>query len=586
MENNKEKEIDYTENTLFQNFPRETFSSKTALWVRAFCYSFVAIHLFSIILERIQHYCITPPGMFLQIIFFIIMAVIVEFVCIQTTNITDHLTLDYAKDIVSSTRHRFFLLKISILASFDQIRMVGVSCGPTNRIKHLFSNPANRYAVVFMNYRNQIVQINNFSMSLEEANRFGLELAEKHMSSAKFIQGEEDMQLVADPISGQIQKRKAMYSFMSTIDAAILPVLQAFLALLLTIGLVTFSMAAINHLSINVIDSDLLVSYQPITQLFARPEPRPDFVAPPIMPATKSEPNIQTAPETMNEMTTLPPTATTLPAADVAAIADQPAENMSATETTIEIQAEPPPTVSEAADDTVVADASTTENAVTSPPLPVEEVLPAAAKETELIETPVIVQVPPQPERANDLLEIEAATKPKISPPVEPPAPEVRLNPEKPAIKTRPKANKPTSDSRKNTKAAILPGLGLHNLIDLGDDLTSHKLGQPVATKTAGNGHQVVFSGLTLLADAKTGRVKQISITRDRVLSGIKCQTPQNFAVGGKLNQIRERMGPPTLIDKLPGLHFPALGISFIAAALSPDTIGAILIYTPGTLPD
>jgi hypothetical protein len=44
-------------------------------------------------------------------------------------------------------------------------------------------------------------------------------------------------------------------------------------------------------------------------------------------------------------------------------------------------------------------------------------------------------------------------------------------------------------------------------------------------------------------------------------------------------------MGPSTLIDKLPGLHFPNLGISFIPSAMVPDTIGAIVIYPVGAQP-
>ena len=268
--------VDYTENSFYRTFPQHSFASRIARWVKAFSYSFIALSIFSIILEHLQHYCITPPGMFFQFLFALLMAGIIEVICIQMSNVSDHTVLDYAKNLVTVIQHRFVLRKAIILASFEQVRVIGVSSRPPTLLGHLFADPHKRYALVIMNYRNHLIHITEYEMSLEDANELATELAARHMPSARFIMGEADTELVADALTGDVSTRPVRHSPAAMIDATILPALQAFCGLMITAALVSITMLAISRISTSVFDTDLLVAHQPVTQLFLRPVPRID----------------------------------------------------------------------------------------------------------------------------------------------------------------------------------------------------------------------------------------------------------------------------------------------------------------------
>ncbi len=152
--------------------------------------------------------------------------------------------------------------------------MIGVSSAPQSIFGNIFARTDNRYALVIMNDRNSFIHITEHELSLEEANVFALELSTRYMPSARLLMGESDTELVADASTGDVSSRLVQQNLMTMIDATVLPALQAFAGLLITAVIVTSVMIGLNRLAGAVFATDLMVSHQPISQLFIRPEPR------------------------------------------------------------------------------------------------------------------------------------------------------------------------------------------------------------------------------------------------------------------------------------------------------------------------
>ncbi len=669
--------VEYTENTFFQSFQHQSFASRIALWVKAFSYSFIALQVFSMLLEQLQNYCITPPDLFFQFLFVLLMSGIIEFICIQMTNVSDHTMLDYAKNLVTYVQHRFVMRKVSVLASFEQVRVIGVTARAQTIFDSFFSDPKKRYALVIMNYRNLLIHITDYNLDIEEANGFAIELTNRHMPSARLLTGEPDTELVADALSGDITARPVKTSVMALVDAAILPALHAFCALMITAALVSISMLAISRISTGIFDTDVLVTYQPVTQLFLKPVPRPDAQPEPETPKPKTAVvnNATSAPASFTE--SFPAVSNAFPApTDEAVIAQETSlssDPVTITETVLYQASETPAipetktiteyevaapasvsslaTVDETATSTIpapVATAGGTENTAVSAPeqQPESQEQPTtppedAAKtetETEKTATPDIVNsekipVPSiaamQPTATQPATTPEPDLKEKVlsnslpanhvdhiivrpeSPPLQAQIPTVDLKnisgnipvpasqmaldilPVPSIAAMQLPATQPATPPAKPAKAAspehsILAGYGLHPLVVLGDKASSavKKIGTPLARQNTSSGKQLIFNGFSVSADGHSDAIKQITITKATLNSNAICQTPQKIGVGSQLSQVKARFGPSSIIDSIPGLHFPALGISFIPSPIAPETVGAIKIYPAGTRPE
>lgn len=618
------QQIDYTENTFYRTFPQHSFASRIARWVKAFSYSFIALSIFSIILEYLQHYCITPPGMFFQFLFALLMAGIIEVICIQMSNVSDHTVLDYAKNLITVIQHRFVLRKVVILASFEQVRVIGVSSRPPTLLGHLFANPLKRYALVIMNYRNHLIHITEYDMTLEDANELATELASRHMPSARFITGEPDTELVADALTGDVSTRPVKHSLAAMIDATILPALQAFCALMITAALVSITMLAISRISTRVFDTDLLVAHQPVTQLFLRPGPRIDKTAGQAEPDAGNPASgtvAITVPISAASATALLPSPAASETAPVPAVTDQPdstqpmtvlASESGAVETVLyqaseTVQPEPPLTADNSGANSLSETASATSEAAAQPEKPeIPASTPIAAEATSPANTPVeparpipekfdlkrpVSKVAP-PEMTSGLIPVNDSLAVRI-PAVSASAMQsysskssvyAAIPASASAVLQQP-ASLPAKPAR---ECSILAGFGLHPLVNLGEienDLEA-TLGKPLAMQKTVSGIQKVYNGFTILADEQGKVVKQIIITRKTINKVFVCQTPQQISVGSSLELLRTRFGPPTLLAAIPGLHFPGLGISFIPSPTMPDKIGAIKIYPIGTRPE
>ncbi len=620
-------QIDYAENTFYRTFPQHSFASRIARWVKAFSYSFIALSVFSIILEHLQHYCITPPGMFFQFLFALLMAGIIEVICIQMSNVSDHTVLDYTKNLVTVIQHRFILRKVVVLASFEQVRVVGVSSRPPTLLGHLFSDPLKRYALVIMNYRNHLIQITEYEMTLDDANEFATELASRHMPSARFIMGEPDTELVADTLTGDVSTRPVKHSLAAMIDATILPAIQAFCALMITAAIVSISMLAISRVSTHVFDTDLLVAHQPVTQLFLRPGHRVDKTVTQEQPDASKLASATVAlaiPALATDTTATPPHPTASEVATAPAVTHQPdsdpaliapASSDTAVETVLYQASETvqPESSSTAATEAAPSVAAAHESAQTtaghvpdSPPENSEKPVPAPAP-TDAVKAAPAEIFRPIPQKAVQSPQIQRNTATEMSYGLIPVNDSLAVRipavsaeamrshgsksgghtapPVSVAAVPQPSVSRPAATLR---ECSILAGFGLHPLVNLGEIESDLEvtLGKPLAMQKTLSGIQKVYNGFTVLSDEHGKVVKQIIITRKTVNKGFLCQTPQQISVGSPLELLRTRFGPPTLLTSVPGLHFPGLGISFIPAPSMPDKIGAIKIYPIGTRPE
>ena len=635
--------VDYTENTFYHSFSHQSSATRIARWTKAFLYCFIALQVFCILFEMLHGYCVTPPDLFMQFLFLLLMAGLIELINMQMSNITDHCILDYAKNMVTLIQQRFFIRKIMVLASFEQIRVIGVSSAPQSIFGNIFARTDNRYALVIMNDRNSFIHITEHELSLEEANVFALELSTRYMPSARLLMGESDTELVADASTGDVSSRLVQQNLMTMIDATVLPALQAFAGLLITAVIVTSVMIGLNRLAGAVFATDLMVSHQPISQLFIRPEPRAEnkpvaspgqsqtvasATAPvenatqsaPITPATATTPQIAPAeaqPQTASAAETTitgnlqPDTASTavfaettlyqaseshaLPASHEPASTEEPMQIIGSSTLT-----PPPQTPAEAI---AAVPASPTIQPADTASLPVADPFKVTYSSKDDLKNQ------PTPPRRGDDSTAEASTRlvPKLMPlpinePIKAQIPEVSVAAlqslrgrteftpaaASTAVQMAAAETKPAAVALPPAKEyPILAGHGILKVVELGDQIEQvlSQAGRPIAQNSTEHANQYIFSGFSFISDAKTGTVKQITVTRNSIRSG-QCRTPQNFSIGTPLADIREQFGPPSIIDGIPGLHFPSLGISFIPSPSFPDQVGAIKIYSAGANPD
>ncbi|HNX77168.1 MAG TPA: hypothetical protein PKM56_15915 [Candidatus Rifleibacterium sp.] len=689
--------VDYTVNTFYHSFSKQSGTTWVARWVKAFLYCFIAVQVFSILLEWLNNYCVTPPGLFLQMLFLLLMSGIIELISMQLSNITDYCVLDYAKNLVTILQQRFFIRKVTVVATFDQIRVIGVSAALPGFFRNLISKSANNFALVIMNDHNHLIHITEHELSLDEANALALELSTRYMQSARLLMGEPDIELVADSMTGDVNARVVQRTTMALIDATILPTLQAFAGFVLATSLLIIIIAALGKISSEVISTDLMVAHQPVAQLFLTPAPRPADLASATLPLVSvaiSQPAGQHAssqnatsaasvasapiaaevtPDTTTSLaspaveTVLYQASESLPVAPIpepgvaSPVTDQAATVTAANDALPVTSPQLPPKVEVAepehlkpqiADPFKVsypAQTPTRPQTVTATiprparpnasyePTPMPQLLPlplnqplqaripeitpealaalkrpgyrpvttapvsdaisihgvpgASAHGTD----PIAQALPSDPVSSAgsigsaDASELAGSTDPVVSEvradvipvnlPVLPPTARVQLAM---AITDKQPATAPTAPD-----CSILAGHGLLSVVELGDSSAAvlKRLGSPLAENTTGGMNQYVYSGFSFAAEAKTGLINQVTITRRTVKYG-NCLTPHNLAIGSPLNTIKQQFGPPTIIDGLPGLHFPNLGISFIPAAQNPQTVGAIKIYPAGSRPD
>jgi hypothetical protein len=694
----------------YEEFPRSSFISKTARWGKFILYGFIVFHIAAIVIQFVSPFAIKSPDLFFQLLFLLLLWGMVEIVSIPLESCKDSCQVDYQHHWISLHKNRFIYKKLMVLANFNQIQTIGVTAKAAGMSNPFSKNKDDRYAIVFQNLHNRLIRISDFNLSLQEANDFCLRLQSIHLPGAKLIEGEENMEIVLEPVTGEISKRPCKRSSLAFVDEFSIPVFQSIVALIFSYFVFYISFFIIDAAASSLFNTDLKIYQQPTVQLLSGPVVTQDDQIASATPVTQMNlvkkheiktplpiPNASVTSDQQYVSINLDKKTVSTPQPDNSQENKVPEKPEPTVVTTPQISAAVPEVASESLKQPVlpeqlkagielVINATETEKLATESephldplyfPTTVTETPKPEIKTTEIVakivvkddeeEQPKSIKtsdedkedklkaVKPEiiqasiPEIDLDILrEIETKKKPEKIKPVKkervfyqkipslktpipstipsidlvsiakaekapkPAAPlakklEQLLNPKNKTTKksdkkvivkteqprpvkivkvTRPKISRPKVKKPKKKPAtkesAILPGYGMHPNISLGDHVESciKKLGKPSLKFKTNDGWQIIYKSFSIITSAnKKQKVKRINITKkaSRLLG--KLVTPQGIKVGSKIETVRDKYGPYTLLDGSPGLHFPHLGISFIPSPNNPKLVGAIEIY-------
>ncbi|GAB4274752.1 MAG: hypothetical protein Kow0029_15300 [Candidatus Rifleibacteriota bacterium] len=255
------------ETIFYERFKKVSFLEKTSQWAKRICYGFILLSAISIVLNLVYPFANNAPDLFIQLLFLLIFWGTIELLTIPLEYIQDHCIVDFEKNWVALSQQRFFYRKITVIATFNEIKAIGVSARPPGLGNAVFSNPRNSYAIFMLNLNNQLFQISDYNLDLDEANAFCHRLYSSHFSGAAYIGGAPGMEIFVDKNSGEVSTRPAARSANSFIDALALPLFQITLAFILTISILSLALSVIERVSKEVFSTDLRIRHQPVFQL-------------------------------------------------------------------------------------------------------------------------------------------------------------------------------------------------------------------------------------------------------------------------------------------------------------------------------
>lgn len=616
----------------FHCFQRTSFFERLARWSRFFCYGFLLFNLASILLQMIQPFAVFPPDLFYQMLFLLLVWGCIELIAIPLESIKDTCTLDYQKNWVIRAQHRFLFKRAIVVASFNQIKAIGVSCRPEPLSRLLFARSDKRYAIQMLDLNNQLISLSDFNLTLEEANEYVHNLYNRHLPGAQVIAGMPGFEIVYDHVTGILTSQPCRRTVLSIIDALCIPPFQALLAATGTSILLFAIIILLNTAAISIFSTNLQISHQPGFQLLASlkyPSSEPVKLQPPSGPPPQAPelPQEELWARLIRENETSSKTLTlnlfsesvvkddfSITAATIAAIlpADE-AEKVTASDSNQPADIMPVNSL-QTADPEVshLRPAVTITEAVPTATIQIE---PGTLNHQETTVQPEVSADPPQPIISQ--LEIP---RPLIAPVLEPlnsripdVDPRLILKNTKPDKKSTAKFVAIIPDQTQNNAqqhissdkapsvttigakpkpraaSVIKPGSGLVDFINLGQSIEAASiiLGKPLAENLNANGRQVVFKDLTLKSNAEnTNKITSIILTRKSTEHLGSMETPEKLSVGSMISDVTAHLGPAQLLANMPGLHYPDTGISFLPAAQNPEKVGAILIYASGTRPD
>lgn len=574
------------ESHFFQSFKRSSFFASLAAWSRFFCYGFLLFNLASIILQLLIPYAVLPPDLFLQFLFILLIWGSIELIAIPLEAIQDTYTLDYQKNWVIKAQHRFFFKRVVMLASFNQIKAIGVSCRPRSLSKILFAKTDKRYAIQILDLNNKLISLSNFNLSLEEANGYVQTLYTRYLSGAQVIVGMPDCEIIYDPINSFLQSQPCKRSLLSIVDALCLPVFHALFALTGTGVMLFATLTLLGTAASSIFNTNLQIASQPGSQLLhliTREQPAVAKLPPPSSPP----PAIG---ETANEdfwLKMIRDNEVALQSAAIELFKHAVADDKAAAAT---LTADLPPATADTPPEITVVSTQKSEPEIVAPPVEIKtiESEPPPIKTASL---PVIDHNDKQPEVVAKPIKIVVTEKLPVTvalpkKPVKP-IPVVTMPVIEP-LDTSPLIGAKQSTAEPILNTVVIPGTGIDKYLAIGQKIDSAiaRLGTPLAAALQVKGRQIVFRDFTIKSRAdKPDLISSITLTRSSSMSLGKIQTPEKLAVGSKIAEVTARFGPATLLNDMPGLHFPQQGISFLPASRSPLTVGAILIYAKGSNP-
>ncbi len=301
-----------SQSMFFENFSRTSFIGKTAKWAHFFAYGFIFFQIGSILVQQIFPFSVSPPDLFLQLLFLLILWGLVEVLTIFLDACSDVATVDYEHHWISLVQKRFIFTRVKILASFNQIMAIGVTCRPEAMSSKYFSDSPDRYALVIQNFNQKLIRITDFNLSQVEANNFVNRFHSSHLPGARIFLAEANMELFLDSVTGEICRRPCQRSWLTLVDAFTIPIFQSMLSFVLVYFFIWGSFTILNSISIKVFSTNLKIRKQPIIQLISGSDglyedsevcnlPGPEGPAPSLPIADKENPPLVLTTSTSNQ---------------------------------------------------------------------------------------------------------------------------------------------------------------------------------------------------------------------------------------------------------------------------------------------
>lgn len=268
------------------------FFERVASWARFLCLSFLFLQLLATAVNLIYPFAIDPPLFYNQLLFFLLACAAFEIFAIPIEAIKDHCIIDLQKTMVVKVYNRYLYTWVEVLATFDNIKAIGVSARPEPVFKGIFSEAPNRFAIMMLTEKGRLHRLTDYNLGLDEANNLIKSLHESYLRNTDVFPGAENMELcLARHMDNSFLQRPCQRSALTLIDAALIPSFQAALGTALVVVLIAITAMVGDFVSDRLFNTSLKIAHQPIFQLVlapARPEPETCPLTPPEGPAPAS----------------------------------------------------------------------------------------------------------------------------------------------------------------------------------------------------------------------------------------------------------------------------------------------------------
>jgi hypothetical protein len=591
----------------FESFKKTSAIEKVAHWSKIFCYAFLALTILAIIVNLIFPFAGNETDLFTQLLFLLIFWGTIELLTFPLEYIYAECVVDFEKNWIAERKMWFFFRQFNVLASFNQIKAIGVSQKRPSLFDKLLKNDG--YAIFVQTLNNKLYQISDFSLDLDRANNFCHRLYSTHFSGAAHVGGMPGIEINIDKESGAIIARQIQNSLIESIQILLKPFFQASLAFVLTVSFLALAISLIARGSHEFFEADLKVHHQPVFKV--------------LLPAFHL--NFDHFSPTETEKATLP-TQENQPAKIVHTFQFPYQDEKTAT-SQFSINIANKKIITGSASTTSITTATPNVKVLASVTMKIQENYGSKTvqikelksdtekkaesrpyqDETEKLTHPSeVVDTKPMPDlnpvveqdkepkvttrETRRLANFESYSAKPVNTPLIAKVPDIDGNIlEYSDIKPSPDNEQPGQfaisliDSSKTKDHIIEPGKGLATIAQIGDSAISisNKIGPPTAHHRTGNLNQLVFPGFTLIADSNAKQnIKSIIITGEPQ-KVIPSSTIDGIKIGSKLEEVKNKLGPYSLKKDEPGLHFEEMGISFIPSPTAPENVGMIQVYEP-----
>jgi|GEM_PF-3802140 len=561
-----------SENLFYERFKRTCLLEKISHWSKLLSYGFIALTIFSMLANLFLPFGNDVPDLFMQFLFLLIFWGTIELLTLPLEHIQDYYIFDFEKNWLALSQQRFFYRRTTVLAAFNQIKAIGFSAQPHGTAEGIFSGTEPRYAIFIQTLKNQLIQVSDYTLTMQEADAFCHRLYSSHFSGAAYIGGAPGMEIAVDQVSGEVKTRLPIKDFSTFLSSFSRPAIQALMAFLITFAVMNLALSIIQKTSKDFFAADLKIRHQPVFQLI--------FGA---VPSSANQAHPQTTVASAAQTITIDLPASSPVSIDIANQQivkidkeDKSSGNRTENETAVVLPAEVPP-----ANKLKLIPSGENDKAENQPVVP-----PLELPVNQPAEIPV--NIPPRkPERLavqkpREAFSTQTQTCPVIYEPLKISVPDVNLNQLSPATKLAP-ATPARIDFSANQKITLVPGEGILPFLRIGSNIREleTKLGQPVRIFKTSDEIQYVFPGVTVSTGLKSGAIDNIIISGPAAFPGETIKTREGIGIGSLLSEAQHRLGPLTNFRNSSGFHAEKLGISLIASPADPEKIGAIRIYRP-----